>query len=96
MKVTSANVHDVTMTSEILTGEEETVNGDSGYLGAEKRKDAIIRNKNGKKIKYIINRRPSSIKKLSASGQCEAKKTERKNHRFVLKSSIFSEWLKDN
>lgn len=32
---TSANVHDVTMVPELLTGEEETVYGDSGYLGAE-------------------------------------------------------------
>ncbi len=78
LKVTSANVHDVTMTSQLLTGEEDTVNGDGGYLGAEKREDAVIRNKNGKKIKYIINRRPSSIKKLSASGQYAAKKAERK------------------
>ncbi len=78
LKVTSANVHDVTITSQLLTGEEDTVNGDGGYLGAEKREDAVIRNKNGKKIKYIINRRPSSIKKLSASGQYSAKKAERK------------------
>ncbi len=78
VKVTSANVHDVTITSQLLTGEEETVNGDGGYLGADKREDAIIRNKNGKKIKYIINRRQSSIKKLSASGQYAAKKAERK------------------
>ena len=31
-------------TSKLLTGEEEAVYGDSGYLGAEKRDDAIIRN----------------------------------------------------
>ena len=78
VKVTSANVHDVTMTSQLLTGDEDTVNGDNAYAGAGKREDAIIRNKKGKKIKYIINRRPSSIKKLSASGQYAAKKAERK------------------
>ena len=49
LEVTAANVHDVTMTSELLTGEEEVVYGDSGYIGAEKRDDAIIRNKHGKK-----------------------------------------------
>jgi IS5 family transposase len=78
VKVTSANVHDVEMTSELLTGEEETVHGDSGYLGAGKRKDAVVRNKKGKKIKYKINRRPSQMKKLSTSGQWYAKKAEHK------------------
>lgn len=76
VKVTGANVHDVTMTPELLTGDEESVYGDSGYLGAEARDCAIIRNKNGKKIKYRINRRPSQLKKLSTSGQNAAKKVE--------------------
>ena len=76
VKATPANVHDVNITSELLHGEEETVNGDSGYLGAEKREDAIVRNNKGKKIRYQINRRPSQIKKLSKSGQYKAKKRE--------------------
>lgn len=76
--VTPANIHDVDVTPELLTGEEESVYGDSGYLGAQKRKGAIVRNKNGKKIKYKINRRPSQMKKLSKSGQYQAKKTEHK------------------
>lgn len=78
VKATSANEHDVTMTSQLLHGEEKEVYGDSGYIGAEKRKDAVIRNKSGKKIKYKINRKPSQIKKLSTSGQYYAKKTEHK------------------
>jgi len=76
--VTPANIHDVDVTPELLTGEEESVYGDSGYLGAQKREDAVIRNKNGKKIRYKINRRPSQMKKLSKSGQYQAKKTEHK------------------
>ena len=76
VEATPANVHDVTETSKILTGEEESVYGDSGYLGAGKRDDAIIRNKAGCKIKYRINRRPSQVKKLSKSGQYAAKKAE--------------------
>ena len=64
------------MTPELLHREEETVNGDSGYVGAEKREDAIIRNKKGKKIRYQINRRPSQIRKLSKSGQYKARKRE--------------------
>ena len=74
--VTAANVSDVSETAKLLTGEEETVNGDSGYLGAAKRPDAVVRNKKGKKIKYKINRRPSQVKKLSTSGQYYAKKVE--------------------
>ena len=84
IKATSANEHDVTMTSQLLHGEEKEVYGDSGYIGAETRAEAIIRNKLGKKIKYKINRKPSSIKKLSTSGQYYAKKAEHK------KSSIRS------
>ncbi len=78
VKATSANVHDVTMTSKLLHGEEDEAYGDSGYIGADKREDAIIRNKKGKKIKYKINRKPSQIKKLTKSGQRTAKKSEHK------------------
>ena len=76
IKTTAANVHDVTQTADLLHGEEETVHGDSGYIGAEKREEAIIRNKAGKKIKYEINRRPKQIQMLSKSGQYKAKKRE--------------------
>ena len=75
VEATSANVHDVIETSKLLTGEEKVVYGDSGYLGAGKRDDAIIR-KTGRKIKYKINRRPSQVKKLSPSGRYAAKKAE--------------------
>ena len=69
---TSANEHDVTQTENLLTGEEETVNGDAGYIGADKRETAVVRNKQGKKI----NRRPSQLNKLSRSGKYKAKKRE--------------------
>ena len=69
LAATPANVHDVSQASSLLTGEEEVVYGDSGYLGSGKREDAIVRNKSGRKIKYKINRRPSQLKKLSKSGQ---------------------------
>ena len=76
VEVTPANEHDVNMTSKLLHGEEETVNGDSGFVGAEKRADAIIRNKNGKKIKYNINRRPSQYKKKSTGSKAQIKRRE--------------------
>ena len=77
LKVTAANVHDVTMTAELLSGGEESVYGDSGYLGAEKRKEAVLRNNNGKKIRYKINRRPSQAKNASARSRAQIKRRER-------------------
>lgn len=77
LKVTAANVHDVTMTAELVTGEEDTVHGDSGYLGAEKREGAVLRNNKGKRIRYKINRRPSQSKNLSARSKAQAKRRER-------------------
>ena len=76
VEVTSANVHDVEMTPKLMTGDESEIYGDSGYIGAEKRQDAIIRNRQGKKIRYKQNRKPTQIRKLSASGQWKAKKAE--------------------
>ena len=78
LKVTGANEHDVTATPDLMHGEEEELYGDSGYIGAEKRENAVVKNKNGRKIKYKINRKPSTIKKLSKSGQYAAKKAEHK------------------
>ena len=97
VKTTPANEHDVTVMSELLHGEEERAYGDSGYIGANKRPEAIKKNKNGKKIKYLINRRPSSIKKLSKSGQYAAKKKEHQKssvrckveHVFAVIKNIF-------
>ena len=77
VKVTAANVSDVATMPELLTGEEEVVYGDSGYLGAEKREDAIIKNKQGKRIRYKINRRPSQIKNGSLWSQGQRKRRER-------------------
>ena len=57
VEVTGANVHDVTMVAQLLTGEETSVYGDSGYLGAEKREDAVTQNRQGKRIRYKTNRR---------------------------------------
>ena len=83
VKVTSANAHDVTMVSQLLTGEETVVYGDSGYLGAAKREDAITKNHAGKKIRYKINRRPSQIQKNStrSKGQCKRREREKSSVR---------------
>jgi len=76
VKATAANVHDVTVTPELLTGEEKSVYGDSGYLGVEKREGAVTRNKNGKKICYKINRRPSQVRKAAGDSKAQIKRRE--------------------
>lgn len=60
-----------------MTGEEDAVHGDSGYLGAEKREGAVLRNRRGKKIRYKINRRPSQAKNLSTRSKAQVKRRER-------------------
>lgn len=83
VKVTSANVHDVTMLSELLAGEESVVYGDSGYLGADKQEDSMIKNNTGKPVRYKINRRPSQIKKqpARARGQLRCREREKSSVR---------------
>lgn len=76
VEATAANVHDVTQVPKLLTGEETVVYGDSGYLGAGKRENTLVRNSSGHKIKYKTNRRPSQVKKLSRSGLYAARKAE--------------------
>lgn len=76
VKVTAAHVHDVTVTSDLLTGEEEVVYGDSGYLGADKRPEARKKNNEGKTIRYKINRRPSASKNRSARSKAQIKRRE--------------------
>lgn len=73
VEATASNVHDVTEASRLLTGDEDEVYGDSGYLGAGKREDAVVENKSGQKIQYKINIRPSQIKKLSKEDQAVLK-----------------------
>lgn len=77
VKVTAANIHDVTMMAKLVTGEEGAVYGDSGYLGAEKREGAVLRNRQGKKGRYKINRHPSQAKNLSTRSKAQVKRCER-------------------
>ena len=77
IEATAANVHDVTVVPKLLYGDEASVHGDSGYLGAEKREDAVTHNSQGKKIQYKINRRPSQGKNKSVRSQGQIKRRER-------------------
>lgn len=60
-----------------MKNEEEELYGDSGYIGADKREDSILTNKDGKEIDYEINLKPSQIKKLSVFRLWIAKRGER-------------------
>ena len=64
IKVTPANVHDIQVTSELIREDDEVVYGDSGYLGIEKREE-IVSDAHLSGIDYRINRRPSSLQKVS-------------------------------
>ena len=89
VEVTSANVHNVTVVAHLLTGEETEVYGDSGYLGAGKREDAVIKNKSGKQIKYKINRRPSQVQNHSDVPEGKSSAESMRSHRFGPRSSTF-------
>jgi IS5 family transposase len=62
-KMTAANVHDTEAVEDCLHGDEERMEGDSGYLGVENHSEKA------KKIKRHILKRPSSIKKMSPRKQ---------------------------
>jgi len=77
LETTAGNVSDVAETSRLMTGDEEELYGDSGYTGAEKRDEAITTNSNGKKIRYKINKRRSTIDKGPGWKHGQQKRRER-------------------
>ena len=56
---------------------EDSVYGDSGYLGAEKREDAVLFNTQRKRIRYKINRRPSQSKHAGNRSRGQIKRREK-------------------
>ena len=66
-KTTTAKVHDVTVGNDLLHGDEAEVLGDSGFIGIEKRRNALSAKK------YRIMKRPSSIARLPESEQAKAR-----------------------
>ena len=57
---TAANVHDLDEAAKLLQPDDDVVYGNSGYLGIAERPE-IKGDKNLSKIKFRINRRPSSL-----------------------------------
>ena len=64
---TSANEHDVTVTGQLLHGEEKRVWGDAGYIGVDKRPEHAKR-----PVDWHIAMRPGQRKELDPES-CEAK-----------------------
>lgn len=60
---TAANEHDITQAYKLLRDDDEFANGDAGYLGIEKREE-IASDPKKSKIKFRINKRPGSIRKM--------------------------------
>ncbi len=64
VEVTAANEHDITVASKLIREDDEVVYGDSGYLGIQKREE-IQADPHLLSVDYRINRRPSSLPKVS-------------------------------
>ena len=64
IETTAANERDITVASKLIREDDEVVYGDSGYLGIEKREE-IVSDEHLSSIDYRINRRPSSLQKVS-------------------------------
>jgi IS5 family transposase len=77
MATTAANVHDVTMASELIREDDEVVYGDAGYIGVEKREE-IAGNAHFSGIEYRINRKIGSVQKVPSGFTNWEKEIERK------------------
>ena len=89
------------MVPKLLTGEETTVYGDSGYLSAEKRDDAIIRNTKGKRSNTRSTAdRPRARTSLSFLSTNQASRTRKVicqgKGRACVRSSKGAAWLPKN
>ena len=73
VECTAANASDVTVAHRLLHGQEETVCGDSGYTGLDKREDMQGKGDLG----YLIAAKPSVLKQIKRkSGQKLARELE--------------------
>jgi len=63
LETTAANVHDITVASQLVRENDEVVYGDSGYIGIEKR-DEIKNSPRLSSVEYRINRRHKSVQRM--------------------------------
>lgn len=65
LKITPANVHDITVASQLLRPDDHVVYGDSGYIGLEKREE-VLKDPHLSQIEYRISKRYGSVEKAPA------------------------------
>lgn len=92
---TAANIHDVTMASQLVRNDDHTLYGDSGYLGLQERPE-IKNDEHLSKMDFRINRRPSTVKKVDGNLGFEKQIEKRKSsvrckveHPFLLVKRYF-------
>lgn len=85
MEVTSANVHDITVTSELIREDDEVVYGDSGYLGIEKREE-VTQDQHLSFVNYCINLRPGRFPKVSDNAIDWTRQIEKR--KFSVRSKV--------
>ena len=84
LTVTPANAHDITQASELIREDDETVYGDAGFIGIEKRAE-IMSDEKKSRIEYRINRRPGTLSRQYQGYALEMEKMEERR-----KSSVRS------
>jgi transposase, IS5 family len=84
IKTTSANEHDITQADRLLHGDEQSVWGDAGYVGIEKRAEHI-----GRKMNWLIGMRPGSRAKLVKSNPLFAAEKIKASVRAKVEHSFF-------
>jgi len=97
LETSAANVHDITVASQLIREDDEVVYGDSGYLGIEKREE--VKSSPHLSVKeYRINRRHQSVQRMPAGfieweKQIERRKSSVRSkveHPFLIVKRFFS------
>ena len=96
LETTAANVHDITMASQLVREDDEVVYGDSGYIGIEKR-DEIKNSPHLSTVEYRLNRRHKSVQRMPEGHIDWEKQIERRKssvrskveHPFLIVKRIF-------
>ncbi|MFC7520657.1 IS5 family transposase [Xanthomonas populi] len=60
VECTAANVADITQAHKLLHGKEDTLSGDSGYMGLDNRAEMARK----RKLRYLIAEKPSKLKQI--------------------------------
>ncbi|WP_045737041.1 IS5 family transposase [Xanthomonas sp. MUS 060] len=70
VECTAANAADITQAHKLLHGKQDTVCGDSGYTGLDKREEM----KGKRKLRYLIAEKPSKLKQITSKRELKLAK----------------------